>query len=288
MPKASFTGRVVAGLVSFGIKAFSVAKGADDSRVHLLHEKCNERVKQQWFCPQCEEGVTREQTVKGYEYEREKYVALTAEDLQFIEPDTEEARVFQLTQTIRMAEIDPLWIDNAYYIMPSEMVDRKPYATFSRALRSTELAGVVTFISHHKHHLAVFLPHEGSLLMQTLYYYEALRPLEAVSNLDSVKSLRVKEVEMAATLLSSMLAPFRHDQFRDEYRDALARLVQAKIDGDPGVQQARPRPASPPDLMAALQASVAAATRGRGDVPHPGRGVRQQIQAKKPKSTRKK
>lgn len=258
MARASYSGRVQAGLVTFGIKAYAVFRATDeDTRLHRLHAECGERVKQHWHCANEKHGeLATEDMVKGYEYAKDEYVVITDDDLKTIEPNTDEGRVFTLRQTCPRDQVDVLWIDKTYYVMPSDDLDRKAYGLFSRALREERLLAVVTFISHHKHHLAVIQPDKYGLMMHTLNFADTMVSLKEVGHMDSVSNLRANEITMARKLLGSFSEPFRYGSYQDEYRGKLQRLVTAKVNDKPLPQNRSAGMKPITDLMDALNRSL--------------------------------
>jgi len=227
-----------------------------------LDATTNSRVKQKRVSAETGDEVPYEQIVKGYELAGGSYVIVTDDELAALDPKA--VRTIDIDEFVEQSEIDPIFYDSAYYLAPDKA--SKPYALLARALEETGKVGIARFVMRTKQYLAAIRPQDGRLLLSTMVYADEINdPTEIgeIADLEDVE-LPEKELAMAAQLIESLASDFEPDKFHDTYREAVLELIEKKASGEEIIAPAaEEEPAKVVDLMAALEASVAAAKDAR-------------------------
>jgi len=261
MPRAMWSGSISFGLVNIPVKLYS-AVSRKTVHFNQLDATTNSRVKQKRVSAETGDEVPFEQIVKGYELAGGSYVIVTDDELAALDPKA--VRTIDIDEFVEQSEIDPIFYDSAYYLSPDKA--SKPYALLARAMEETGKVGIARFVMRTKQYLAAIRPQDGRLLLSTMVYADEINdPLEIgeLADLEDVDLLE-KEVAMAAQLIDSLAAEFEPGKFHDTYREAVLELIEKKASGEEIVAPAaEEEPAKVVDLMAALEASVAAAKDAR-------------------------
>ena len=253
MPRSIWNGVVSFGMVSIPVKLYAATESKDIS-FRQVHEPCGSRVKQLRWCPSCEREVEYSEIVRGYEYAKEEMVILSDED--FTKLPLPSKQSIELAAFVQAEGIDSIFYEKSYYLEP-EQTGIKPYALLMRALREKELTAVAKIAIRNKERLCALRPFNGTLMLETLFYPDEIR----VQKSEEIPDVKVseKELSMAYSLIDLMTEEFDPAAYKDNYREALAEIIQAKLQGGEIVEA----PAAPRgkvvDLMAALKASVEAA-----------------------------
>src|SRR3954469_8740919 len=261
MARAIWSGSISFGMVSIPVKLYPATESKDIS-FHLLHKKCHNRVKQMRWCPTDDEQVEWNDTERGYEYAKGQYVVLTEEDFEKLPLPSK--HTIDLSAFVKAEEIDPVFYERSYYLEPGERAE-KPYALLLKALGERKLNAVATITIRQKEQLCVLRSHEGTMMLETLYYPDEIR-LERGVNLDNVK-VSDRELEMAFTLIDILRRPFDAGEYHDHYREALAQLIEAKLEGKQVVAAPAARDTRVFDLADALKRSVEAAKKTKPKPP---------------------
>jgi DNA end-binding protein Ku len=200
-----------------------------------------------------DEPVSPEQLVKGYEYEKGQYVVLEDEELKSIHPST--SKEMQIVEFVRMAEIDPIYLETSYYVSPDEAGER-PYTLLFAALRETGYVGLAQVAMHSREHVVVLRTGSSGLIAHTMFYPDEVRKTEEFRTNPS--GLNAKELNLAKRLIESMMVPFEPEKFRDTYRERLQEMIDRKMAGRQVARQsaAPHRTAEVVDIMKALQQSL--------------------------------
>jgi DNA end-binding protein Ku len=263
-----WSGSISFGLVNIPVKLYS-AVSRKTVHFNQLEAATNARIKQKRVSAETGEEVPYEQIVKGYELAGGSYVVITDDELAALDPKA--IRTIDIDEFVDLADIDPIFYDSAYYLSPDKAT--KPYALLARALEETGKVGIARFVMRTKQYLAAIRPQDGRLLLSTMVYADEVNdPLE-IPELADVEDIELpeRELAMAGQLIESLSAEFEPDKFHDTYREAVLALIEQKASGEEIVAPvAEEEPAKVVDLMAALEASVAAAKDARKRHP-PGR-----------------
>lgn len=257
MPRAIWSGSISFGLVNVPVKLLS-ATSPKDVRFHQLHAKDGGRVNQKRVCSLDGEEVEYSEIVKGYEIHRGQYVVVDPDELEGLMPEA--SRSIDIEEFVDLAEIDPLYFEHSYYLVPDEAAAR-PYALLVEAMAGTGKVGIGRFVLRTKQYLAALRPKDGALVISTLLFADevvATTELEVPTTTDTKPSER--EVKMARQLVSSLAAEWDPEKYKDDYREKVMALIEAKAEGNEiAVPEQPERPAPVVDLMAALEASLARA-----------------------------
>jgi DNA end-binding protein Ku len=253
MARAIWSGSISFGMVSIPVKLYSATESKDIS-FNLLHATCGTRLQQRRWCPTDEVDVPWNETARGYEYAKGQYVILTEEDFESLPLPSK--HTIELSAFVEEKEIDPVFYERSYYLEPGERAG-KPYALLLKALEQRGLTAIATITIRKKEQLCALRAHEGSIMLETLFYPDEIR-LERSVDLDKVK-VSDRELEMAFTLIDIFRKPFDPGEYHDHYREALAELIEAKLEGKQVVSAPAPRESRVIDLADALKRSVEAA-----------------------------
>jgi DNA end-binding protein Ku len=251
MPATVWKGYLSFGLVSFPIRLFAAAR-PEPVRFHLLHKKDLSRVKEVMYCAAENKPLDRSEIVKGYEYEKNEYVAIEPGDLEKIAPPT--ATTMEILQFVHIEEIDPIFLQTSYYVAPEEAVSR-PYALLLEAMRETKYDAVAKVAMHGREHIVVLRPTGHGIVLHTIFFASELHKSNEIN--PAPAKFERKEIDLAKKLIESLAAPFRPEQYHDEYKRRVEELIDKKRKGQkitPAKQQ--PRRAPVIDIMTALQQSL--------------------------------
>jgi len=262
MPRAIWSGSISFGLVNIPVKLYS-AVSRKTVHFNQLDARTNSRVKQKRVSAEDGSEVPYDQIVKGYELAGGTYVVVTDDELAALDPAA--VRTIDIDEFVDLVDIDPIFFDSAYYLAPDK--SNKPYALLAKAMEDTGKVGVAHFVMRTKQYLAAIRPKDGLLMLSTMVYADEVNdPLE-IPELADVTGIELpeKELAMAHQLIESLAAAdFAPDKFRDTYREAVLELIDKKAAGETVVAPAAAaEPDKVIDLMAALEASVAAAKEAR-------------------------
>jgi DNA end-binding protein Ku len=252
MPRSIWNGVISFGMVSIPVKLYTATQSKDIS-FHLLHKECGTRLQQLRWCPTHERPVEWSEVSRGYEYARDEHVILTEEDFEKLPlPSTQ---TVELSAFVKAEEIDPVYYEKSYYLEP-DAKGIKPFALLMTALREKGLTGLAKIAVRNKEQLCALRPMDGTLILETLFYPDEIRVEK--TELPDIK-ISDKELEMAYTLIDLLSEDFEPEKYKDEYREALMKVIEAKLEGEELPEVAAAGPAKVTDIMSALRASVEAA-----------------------------
>jgi DNA end-binding protein Ku len=270
MPRAIWSGSISFGLVNVPVKLVT-ATSPKDIRFHQLHAVDGGRINQKRVCSLDGQEVDYSEIVKGYEVSRGHYVVVQPEELEALAPEA--SRNIDIEEFVDLAAIDPLYFEHSYYLVPDGPAAR-PYALLVEAMEGTGKAGVGRFVLRTKQYLAALRPRDGALVLSTMLFEDevvAASTLEVQTTKDTKPSER--EVNMARQLVTSLSAEWEPAKYKDDYREKVLAMIEAKAAGNEvAVHEVPERRASVIDLMAALEASLAQAAKGRRPGGEEGRG----------------
>jgi DNA end-binding protein Ku len=254
MPRAMWKGAISFGLVTIPVSVYPATE-EKTLRFNQLHDDDGGRIRMKRVCSVDGEEVGYEHIVKGYEYEKDRYVVLTDDDFEAI--PVESSRAIDIQQFVDLEEIDPMLYKKSYYLVPEE-TGAKAYALLREALNRSGKVGVAKVSFRDKEHLAALRFRDDAFILETMYWPDEIREAD-FGGVDVSMKVRPNELDMAQTLIDNLSADWDPGEFKDEYREAMLRIVEAKINGEEiEVVEAEPT-AKVVDLMEALKASVAAA-----------------------------
>ena len=261
MATTVWKGHLTFGLVSFPVKLYTAARSENIS-FNQLHKSDNSRIKQVIYCQNEDKPVPRSELVKGYEYEKDRYVVIDDEEIKKMAPAT--AKVMEILEFVKSAEVDPVYFENSYYMAPDD-AGEKPYALLYEVLRHSGYVGVAKVAMHNREHIVIFRPGATGLLMHTMYYSHEIRKVEEFRTDTTV--VGEKERALAQMLVETLAAPFEPDKYKDNYRENLQAMIDAKIKGQEVVAPPVQEPAKVIDIMEALKQSLAIAKKPAASAP---------------------
>lgn len=254
MPKAFWKGVISFGMVAIPVK-MQVAIESKVLSFHLLHKKCLTRPKQVLYCEKDDEYFNIKETVRGYEFTRDKYVVLDNSDFNKVPLRT--AHTINISGFVDAREIDPIYYYGSHYLVPEEL-GAKPFRLLRESLEKTGLVGIAKVAFQRREHLVSLRPLEDILVMHTLHYKSEVLPREEIK-IPKTEVSR-EEMEMAISLVRTMSRSFKPAEYTDGYQEALEKIVKAKISGEKILVPEKPK-IEIGDLMEALRASIEAASK---------------------------
>ncbi len=266
MARALWTGSISFGLVNVPVKLYS-ATSPKAVRFHQLSSRTGARIRQKRVDPSTGDEVAFEDIVKGYEITPERYVLISPEELDALDPKA--TKTIDIEDFVDLAMIDPIYYDHSYYLAPTTG-GAKAYRLLLDAMRESEKVGIGRVVLRSKQQLCALRPTGELLTLSTMLFGDEVVKPDRLDELDAVADAEAsdRELKMARQLIDSLSNDFDPDKYRDEYRDRVMELIERKAAGEEiAVQPAAEEPAAVPDLMAALEASLAAVKAGDSDSP---------------------
>jgi len=249
--RSIWKGAITFGMVTIPVRLLSATTDRD-LHFNLLHEVCNSRLKQVRWCPVCDREVPWEETVRGYEYAKDKYVRLTQKDLDSVPVPSK--HTIDLNAFVKQEQIDPIYFEKGYYLDP-DPTGRKSYSLLLTALEEKQLTAIARIAIREKERLCALRPANGTIVLETLYYADEVRAHQATTGKPDVSE---RELDMAFKLIDYLTEDFNPENYRDEHREALLELIEAKLNGEEVVKAPEPKDEKVIDLMEALRASLEA------------------------------
>ena len=241
------------GLVSIPVKLFSATEASRAISFNLLHKGCGSRLKQQYLCVKEEVAVSREDMVKGYEFEKDQYVMFTPEELKALEEAG--THTADIAEFVPIDSIDPVYFDKAYYLAPDKG-GAKPYALLAKALRETKRCALGRWAARGKQYIVMIRPVEDGLVMQQLLYAGEVR---SIKELEIPKTVgQDVELKLAQQLIEQQASDkFDPGAYKDDVRVRIEAAVQKKVEGHEITMPEEPEGTGQViDLMEALRASL--------------------------------
>src|SRR5918992_5657690 len=252
MPRSIWSGAISFGLVNVPIKLYS-AVSKKTVRFHQLNGETGSRIQQKRVDATTGEEVPYESLVKGYELTKDRYVTITPDELEALEP--EKSRTIDIEDFVDLADIDPVYYDHPYYLVPDKG-SAKAYGLLLGAMQESGKVAIARVVLRSKEQLVAIRPAPGGvLMMETMIFADEVISPEDIDELPSAKDLKAsdRELKMAQQLIESLSADFEPEKYHDEYREKVLELIERKAAGEEiAVQPEAPQPKKVPDLMAAL------------------------------------
>jgi len=234
------------------VRLFSGARSSGIS-FNMLHRPDKQRVKQQYYCPADNQVVDRSDIVKGYEFRKGEYIVIEPEEIKKIEPKT--AKTMEILEFVKASEVDPVYFESSYYMLPEE-AGRRPYALLTKALEESEYVAIAKLTMHNREYTVFLRPHEGGMMLHTMYYEEEVRKVEGFGAPDV--DLKDAEVKVAHQLIDALADEWDPKKYQDDFQENLKKLIEAKLEGGEVAEVEKPKKLAPViDLMAALKQSLA-------------------------------
>ena len=256
MPARSISSATISfGLVSVPINLYSASETRPSVSFNMLHKKCGSRLKQQYICPKDNEVVTRDETVKGYEFAKDQYVVLQPEELKALEEKS--TGMIEVIEFVPLAKVDRQYLEKCYYLGPGKGGERA-YRLLAEALKETGKAALGQYAARGNQYLVLLRPVDGVLVMEQLHYAEAIRATSEVPV--PAGEVKPQELALAKQLIEQTTnEEFEPHKYKDTVRERMLETIQRKVDGQDitTADAAQDSSGKIIDLMDALKASLA-------------------------------
>ncbi len=252
MASTVWKGHLTFGLVSLPVRLYSAAR-SETVGFNQLHKADNSRVKQVLYCQLEDKPIERTDIVKGFEYEKGRYVVIEDEEVKKVAPKT--AKTMEILEFVKSSDVDPIYYESSYYMAPDD-AGEKPYALLFEAMRRSGYVALAKVAMHNREHIVILRPSGKGILLHTMYYADEIRKVDEFRT--DVSLAKDKELELANTLIESLAGDFQPEKYKDDYRDNLKAMIQAKVDGKEIVETPAPQHLAPViDILEALKMSLA-------------------------------
>jgi len=251
--RPTWKGYLKISLVNIPVRVFPATDSAATISFNQLHRECQTRIQQKRWCPHCEVEVPNTDLVKGYEFEKGRYVVMDEDDLAKVR--TESTRVINLVQFTDAKAIDPIYLERPYYLAPDGAVAAEAFAVMREGMAGK--AGVGKVALYGREYLVAIQPRGKGLVMHTLRHAREIRSMDAIDELASVTSkVKSDEMKLARQVIQNFEGEFDMSEYRDEYQEELKRIIDAKIAGEEIVEKEEEAPPKVVNLMEALRKSL--------------------------------
>jgi DNA end-binding protein Ku len=258
--RATWKGYLKISLVNIPIKVFPATESSGSIAFNQLHAECQTRIQQKKWCPHCSREVPNSEIVKGFEFEKGRYVIMSEEDLEKVRPES--TRVIDLVQFADAASLDPMYVDRTYYLAPDGGVAAEAFAVMRDGMEGK--IGIGKLALYGREYLVAVRPFQRGIVMHTLHHAAEMRGIESVDELNSVPaSVRPEEMKLARQVIQTFEQPLNLADYKDEYREGLQRIIDAKVAGEEVVAPAAEAPPKVVNLMDALRRSLDTVSAGK-------------------------
>jgi DNA end-binding protein Ku len=252
-PRPTWKGFLKISLVNIPVQVFPATESSGSLSFNQLHGECRTRIQQKKWCPHCEREVSMAEIVKGYEFEKGRWVVLSEEDFDKVRPTS--TRVIDLVQFADESSIDPIYVDRAYYLAPDGAMAADAFAVMRDGMRGK--VGIGKLALYGREYLIAVRPKDKGIVMYTLHHAAEIRSIDALDDLQSVPAqVRPEEIKLARQVIDTFDAPLDLATYRDEYREGLQRIIDAKVAGEEVVVGKDEAPPKVVNLMDALRKSL--------------------------------
>lgn len=251
--RSIWKGHIRFSLVTIPIRIYSAIEASESIKFNQIHRSCNGPVGYDKRCKKCNQLLTMQDIVKGYQYEPDKYVIIEPEDLEKVRlPST---KAVDIEGFIDASEMDPMLYESPYFLGPDGAVAAKTYALLHEALKESGKIGIGKVVLRDREDMVALSPHNGGLVLYKLRYPNEVRSMEDVPDIDVKTNVNAEQLKLARNLVDSMTKPLDEIDLTDKYAEAVKEIIEAKIRGKEVVATSEePRPVV--DIMKALKQSI--------------------------------
>src|SRR5919106_1095110 len=252
-PRPTWKGFLKVSLVNIPVKVFPATESAATLSFNQLHAECQTRIQQKRWCPHCEREVSNAELAKAYEFEKERYVIVSEEDIQKVR--VESTRVINLVQFANASDIDPIYVDRAYYLAPDGPMAAEAFAVMREGMAGK--AGIGKVALYGREYLVAIKPQKKGLVMYTMHHDAEIRSIDQIEELSSVPAkVKPEEMKLAKQVIATFDSELDLKEYKDEYKEGLRQIIDAKIAGEEFVAPEVQEPPKVVDLMEALRRSL--------------------------------
>jgi DNA end-binding protein Ku len=247
-------------LVNIPVRVFPATDSAATISFNQLHGECQTRIQQKRWCPKCEREIPLAEIVKGYEFEKGRYVVMDEEDLAKVRPES--TRVIDLVQFTPVESIDPIYVERPYYLAPDGQMALEAFAVIREGMKGK--AGIGKLALYGREYLVAVQPKDKGLVMYTMRRANEVRSMDAIDELAGVPSkVKPEEIKMAKQVISNFEGELNLAEYNDAYQEELQRIIDAKIAGEEVVATEEQTPPKVVNLMDALRQSLDRVSSGK-------------------------
>jgi DNA end-binding protein Ku len=247
-------------LVNIPIRVFPATDSAATISFNQLHGECQTRIQQKRWCPNCEREVPMSEIVKGYEFEKGRYVVMDEDDMAKVRPES--TRVIDLVQFTEAAAIDPIYVERPYYLAPDGGMATEAFAVMREGMKGK--AGIGKLALYGREYLVAVQPREKGLVMYTMRHAKEVRSMDQIDELGSVPAkVKPDEIKLAKQVIGNFEGALDLKEYRDEYQEELQRIIDAKIAGEEVIAAEEEAPPKVVNLMDALRQSLDRVSTGK-------------------------
>ncbi len=247
-------------LVTIPVRVFPATDAAATISFNQLHAECQTRIQQKRWCPHCEREVPISEIVKGYEFEKGRYVVMTEDDMSKVRPES--TRVIDLVQFTEASAIDPVYVERPYYLAPDGPMAREAFAVMREGMKGK--AGIGKLALYGREYLVAVQPREKGLVMYTMRHAKEVRSMEQIEELDSVPAkVKPEEIKLAKQVIENFEGALNLADYSDKYQEELQRIIDAKVAGEEVVATEEETPPKVVNLMDALRQSLDRVSTGK-------------------------
>ena len=247
-------------LVNIPVRVFPATDSAATISFNQLHAECQTRIQQKRWCPKCEREVPNTDIVKGYEFEKGRYVVMNDEDISKVRPES--TRVIDLVQFTDATAIDPIYVERPYYLAPDGPMAQQAFAVMREGMQGK--AGIGKLALYGREYLVAVQPKDKGLVMYTMRHSKEVRGMDQIEELDTVPAkVKPEEIKLAKQVIGNFEGALELREYRDEYQEELQRIIDAKIAGEEVVATVEEAPPKVVNLMDALRQSLDRVSTGK-------------------------
>ena len=258
--RPTWKGYIKVSLVTIPVRVYPATESSATISFNQLHAECQTKIQQKKWCSTCEREITSAEVVKGYEFQKGRWVVMDEEDIAKVK--TESSKVINLLQFTDADAIDPMYVDKAYYLAPEGPMAADAYAVMREGMRGK--AGIGKVAIHGREYLVAVKPHKQGLVMYTLHHAAEIRTIDQIEELREVRGqVNPAEMKLARQVIESIEGDLNLSDYKDEYQEGLRAIIEAKVAGEEFVAPEESAPPKVVDLMEALRKSLDQVSRGK-------------------------
>ena len=258
--RPTWKGYIKVSLVTIPVRVYPATESSATISFNQLHAECQTKIQQKKWCSTCEREITSAEVVKGYEFEKGRWVVMDEEDIAKVK--TESSKVINLLQFTDADAIDPMYVDKAYYLAPEGPMAADAYAVMREGMRGK--AGIGKVAIHGREYLVAVKPHKQGLVMYTLHHAAEIRTIDQIEELREVRGqVNPAEMKLARQVIESIEGDLNLSDYKDEYQEGLRAIIEAKVAGEEFVAPEESAPPKVVDLMEALRKSLDQVSSGK-------------------------
>ena len=258
--RPTWKGYLKVSLVTIPVRVYPATESSATISFNQLHAECQTKIQQKKWCPKCEREITSAEVVKGYEFEKGRWVVMDEEDIAKVR--TESSKVINLLQFTDADAIDPMYVDKAYYLAPEGPMAADAYSVMREGMQGK--AGIGKVAIHGREYLVAVKPHKQGMVMYTLHHAAEIRTIDQIEELREVRgTVNPAEMKLARQVIESIEGDLNLADYKDEYQEGLRAIIDAKVAGEEFVAPEESAPPKVVDLMEALRRSLDQVSSGK-------------------------